>query len=60
MTNYEKIKAMSIDEMAELLYDTTFNDFVCNSCKAPNYCNGGIDECKEGIKQWLEQESEEE
>lgn len=61
MRNIDKIKAMNIDEMAKLFYDMTFNDFCCNEgCTAPMSCNGSPDECQEGIKQWLEAESEEE
>jgi hypothetical protein len=55
MTNYEKIKAMSVEEMAELI-----DDSPCNSC---NYRQKGFSkcpqECEEGIKEWLESEVEE-
>ena len=58
-TNYEKIKFMSLDEMAELFFDMTFNDFCCNKgCTSPLNCNGNMNECTEGIKQWLQEESE--
>ena len=53
MNNFEKIKAINIDEMAEFLLDRA----CCDSCK----CN--LDDnkcmavgCREGIKQWLESE----
>ena len=60
MRNIDKIKAMSIEEMAELFFDITFNDFCCNKgCTAPLNCKGGMDECTNGIKQWFESEVEE-
>lgn len=56
MTNFEKIKKMSIDEMSEFfgergcceccIYD---NNFICtpqNSC------------CEGGVRKWLESEAE--
>lgn len=59
-TNYEKIKQMSIDEMARMFYDIAFNDFVCNEkCTAPDNCQGSGLECIYGIREWLEAESEE-
>lgn len=59
MNNYQKIKAMSIDEMAELFYDLTFDDFACNKgCTRPMNCKGSPYECIDGIKQWLESEEE--
>ena len=57
MNNYEKIKNMSIEEMAEMLHNIT--DDCCNSyCSAPLNCQGTLEECILGIKQWLEQEAE--
>ena len=56
MNNYQKIKAMSIDEMARWLYE--FNDDslcqYCNGCDKENEELG----CEEYFKQWLESESE--
>ena len=57
-TNYEKIKAMSIKEMAKFL-----DDFGSNSC---DYCGSWQKEsknkcylnCDSYLKQWLEQEAE--
>lgn len=46
MTNYEKIKSMSVEEMAEFLMDWFMN---CMSGKAPM-----------NVKKWLESEVEEE
>lgn len=54
-TNYERIKAMSIDEMAEflMLQNKCFKCVNLNLpiCKSEHICNVGI-------KQWLESESE--
>lgn len=54
-TNYEKIKAMSIDEMAEL-----FSKNCHNMCVFKHYedCLDPFHDCKYGIKQWLESEVE--
>lgn len=46
MNNFNKIKAMNIDEMI---------DFLVNACRK-NYCT----DCKSTIRVWLEAESEEE
>ena len=63
MNNFEKIKAMSIDEMAE--YSAVFQR--CSFCIASSKENGmtvtngaicKMIKCKDGIKQWLESESE--
>ena len=43
-TNYERIKQLSLDEMAELFNNW---DFICDIAKS-----------KDGIKQWLEKECE--
>jgi hypothetical protein len=45
-TNYEKIKNMNIDEMAEFFDDWGFI--------------GAISQSVDGIKQWLEEECEDE
>ena len=55
MNNYEKIKAMSIDEMTEFLTNASPCDFcICdldeNKCMAIG--------CQDGVKQWLESEEE--
>ena len=51
MTNYEKIKAMDIDELAELFQgDCTFCVFFSDPrCFSLS--------CKEGVKKWLESEA---
>ena len=52
MTNYEKIKAMDFDELANILQDNC-GFCVCfpesGRCSLP---------CKEGVKKWLESEAE--
>ena len=57
MNNYEKIKAMSIDEMARW---TFVLHSACGFCpvKEAKMCETG--NCQYSWKQWLEQESEEE
>ena len=52
MNNYEKIKSMSVDEMAKWLWEIT----NCEACKAESdYC---FQRCIETLKQWLLAESE--
>ena len=51
-TNLQKIRQMTADELAELI-----NTSCCNCCIYEN-CYKGAD-CAYGIKQLLEQESEE-
>lgn len=53
MTNYEKIKAMSIDEMAMFLA----NYVACEYCPMENSCIAKAG-CDELFKQWLESEEE--
>ena len=56
MNNFEKIRNMTVDEMAEWLiweYKDKPCHEVCNGCD--NYAEIG---CVEGTKQWLQQESE--
>ena len=57
LTNYERIKAMSVEEMAELFSDYT----SCEMCPQLDWCierGVSLDECKQVIKQWLESEAE--
>lgn len=56
MTNYEKIKAMSVEEMAEQINEITTD---CDSCPAMEYCVVDHKTCEETIQEWLEQEVEE-
>lgn len=54
MTNYERIKSMSVEELADFLeYISRTAD--CSCCPAYNFCELNID-CDELIKQWLLQE----
>lgn len=49
MTNYEKIKNMSVEEMA---------DFLCGRwCHNCDYCDGRNESCLEERKQFLESEA---
>ena len=65
MTNFEKIKEkiknMSVDEMAEKLYES----FVCDRCPLEEFCDKDdlssmpISSCSGIWKKWLESEVEE-
>ena len=56
MTNYKKIKNMSVKEMADFI---DRND-CCDCCAyRVDGCRALID-CPEGIKKWLESEAEDE
>ena len=57
MNNYERIKKMSIDEMAEWMQDFNLN-ILCHYCLGCDYEDGAIG-CIKGVKQWLEKECEE-
>lgn len=55
MTNYEKIKNMSVEEMAEFILNQQHH-VLCN-----DVCSYGLHKCEgyscnEGVKQWLESE----
>lgn len=52
MTNYEKIKAMSIDEMIAAM------EGECCFCLLKEGQNCDNTDCKTGAKQWLEAEEE--
>lgn len=60
MTNYERIKAMSVDEMAMFLSNKmncivypSYESNLCRGCR--NYTKMS---CIENYKQWLESEEE--
>ena len=60
MTNYERIKNMSVEEMSEVLEKTVHNkiQFACMIC-CNNTCKvGNKMKCIAKIKQWLESEAE--
>lgn len=53
MTNYEKIKEMTLEELGDFLCD--FVDVKvgdCDECPAQEYCRKGCN----GFKGWLEQD----
>ena len=56
MTNFEKLKNMSVDEMVDKL-DKVFN---CNSCPIEVFCseNRKIITCKSVWEKWLKSEAE--
>ena len=59
LTNYERIKNMSIEEMA--VFINHCENAPCMCCEE-SYCNGdstNVKKCCNGIKQWLESEVEE-
>ena len=51
MTNYEKIKAMSIEDMALEICETHMD---CETCRFHNDCESD----GEGIRSWLESSNE--
>lgn len=58
MTNYDRIKQMSVEEMAEYLSD----HWSCIGCAFEKVCDDNLYRyinCHKNIKQWLEQEVEE-
>lgn len=54
MNNYEKIKQMSIEEMAEFIY--SIDPAYCMNCPANINCRGR--ECVKELAQWLKSEVE--
>lgn len=60
MTNYERIKVMSVEEMAELLSNEDECERYC-AFTINGKCNafGGLHECKKGVELWLNSEVEE-
>ena len=56
MNNYEKIKNMTLDEMAEFMQIVNVES-LCKRCLG---CDSEDEEigCDNGIKLWLQQESE--
>lgn len=57
MTNFERIKAMSVGEMTEWLDSFDFTE--CNCCAYTNSNCHNVS-CEDGHKQWLGSEVEEE
>ncbi len=65
MTNFEKIKAMSVEEMAEFIENEAYKIDPCNYCenyslKAP-HCTSLIQsvDCRKATMKYLESEVEE-
>ena len=54
-TNYDRIKSMSVEEMAEFIERMTEHLEICTRCPAYKMCDTHI-KCGENIKQWLLQE----
>lgn len=54
MTNLDRIKNMTLDEMAEL-----FDTAACKKCAFRGQRRCAFKGCKDGIKKWLEQEAAE-
>lgn len=55
-TNYERIKAMSVEEMAEWLKQY----ISCEKCPQSDFCTDNfttVDECNEVLENWLESEA---
>lgn len=60
MTNYEKIRNMSIEEMAEFL--GIYNDRTCVSCGdciMRSHCEYPVPPCNENALKWLKDDIEE-
>lgn len=59
-TNYDKIKNMTIDEMAEMITNFNINSLCdyCVGCEC--FSEDDKDICEKGLKQWLEQGCEDE
>ncbi len=55
MTNYEKIKAMSVEEIRDFLISCTNQ----NRCFFFYECGGCVGECEYCVEHWLESEVEE-
>lgn len=65
MNNFQKIKAMNIDEMARLFDELNINCLSSTDCPAGEVCERlskkeCINNCVKPFKQWLETEGEEE
>ena len=54
MTNFERIKNMSKEEMAEAMTKR----FACYACPSKD-CSGHRGECKDYLVDWLNEEAEE-
>lgn len=66
MTNFDRIKAMSVEEVAEAIYRNDDFDVVIPFCKCKGECDDIIDNnsgpvpkemCLNCVKEWLESEA---
>lgn len=57
MNNFEKIKKMDIDELAEFI-EKIADTADCANCPAYDKCISGVS-CKINIKNWLKAEADE-
>ena len=60
MTNFEKIKAMTVEDMATLFDDKNCCAFCAKEreCATESGFYIDLEKCKEYTKQWLEQEAD--
>lgn len=56
-TNYERIKNMTIKEMAEM-FSSCILCYDCPTSKNCDFENVTIDECSKVLEEWLQSESE--
>ena len=58
MTNFEKIKQMSVEEMTDMFYSIIPS---CDNCYIIDLCrDANILDCKRVVQKWLESEVSEE
>lgn len=61
MTNYERIKNMSVEKMAKMIFDATDirkDEADCDYCPVHEFCETKLT-CEEVIRRWLNSEVEE-
>ena len=58
MTNFERIKAMTVEEMAALFEDIIDGLKSCHYCPAFKLCIETEETCDTAIKQWPESEAQ--
>lgn len=59
MNRHEQLRNLSIDEMADFLFDTFFDTFDCIYCPLRNCTQKNESHCREAIIDWLKLEVEE-
>lgn len=60
MTNAEKIRAMTDEELMDCLFNQVSYEHVCAFCVPTMRVKGGCDgHCRNGILKWLQQPAEE-